>query len=208
LKVWNLLCPDSLFYVTYRPEFLFTDVLSHPDCPYLDDAEFAQPLCTALQIGLVNLLRNWGIQPESVAGHSSGEIAAAYAAGAISMDVAIILSYYRGKVTKTQAGPGMMASVSLGKFDVDPYLEKGVVVACENSPRSATLSGIRDVLGRILDRISSDHPDVVCKFLPLNVAYHSGEIYHSYYDMFTQHTKMRPFSRTDYRSRKSIFATY
>ncbi|KAJ5888153.1 type I iterative polyketide synthase [Penicillium taxi] len=158
---------------TWRIEGTDSHVLYNPNCPDLNDAEFAQPLCTALQIGLVNLLAYWGIQPDSVAGHSSGEIAAAYAAGAIPMSMAIILSYYRGKVTKLQKEPGMMASVGLGRSEVSPYLEKGVVVACENSPRNVTLSGIRGVLDRILSRISSDHPDVFCKALPVDVAYHS-----------------------------------
>jgi acyl transferase domain-containing protein len=40
----------------------------------IDSPEFSQPLCTALQIALVDLLKTWGIQPKSVVGHSSGEI--------------------------------------------------------------------------------------------------------------------------------------
>jgi acyl transferase domain-containing protein len=40
----------------------------------IDSPAFSQPLCTALQIALVDLLRTWGIRPKSVVGHSSGEI--------------------------------------------------------------------------------------------------------------------------------------
>lgn len=49
----------------------------------METPELSQPLCTALQIGLIEVLRYWNVQPSSVVGHSSGEIAAAYAAGAI-----------------------------------------------------------------------------------------------------------------------------
>ncbi|TVY38283.1 Highly reducing polyketide synthase, partial [Lachnellula occidentalis] len=54
----------------------------------LNSAEYAQPITTAVQIALVNLLRSWNIHPSAVVGHSSGEIAAAYAAYAISAEEA------------------------------------------------------------------------------------------------------------------------
>jgi acyl transferase domain-containing protein len=49
-------------------------------------AEFSQALCTVLQVALVDLLRTWGIRPTAVAGHSSGEIAAAFTMGALSRE--------------------------------------------------------------------------------------------------------------------------
>lgn len=48
----------------------------------VDEPKFAQPLCTALQIALVDLLASWELQPVGIVGHSSGEIAAAYCVGA------------------------------------------------------------------------------------------------------------------------------
>lgn len=44
----------------------------------INEPEFSQPLCTVLQIALVELLRTCGVRPSIVVGHSSGEIAAAY----------------------------------------------------------------------------------------------------------------------------------
>lgn len=44
----------------------------------LKSPAISQPICTVLQIGLVDLLRSWGVTPKKVVGHSSGEIAAAY----------------------------------------------------------------------------------------------------------------------------------
>lgn len=43
----------------------------------INKLEYSQPLCTSLQIALVNLLESFGVVPDSVVGHSSGEIAAA-----------------------------------------------------------------------------------------------------------------------------------
>jgi acyl transferase domain-containing protein len=66
----------------------------------INRAEFVQPLCTAIQIALVNTLARCGVRPNAVVGHSSGEIAASYAAGTLSLPEAIIVAYYPGYVTK------------------------------------------------------------------------------------------------------------
>lgn len=60
----------------------------------LGQAELSQPCCTALQIALVDLLASWNIHPAAVAGHSSGEIGAAYACGSLSAEDAIVSAYY------------------------------------------------------------------------------------------------------------------
>lgn len=64
----------------------------------MDEAEFSQPLCTALQVALVDLLMSWKVTAGAVVGHSSGEIAAAYAAKAIDAEDAWRVAYYRGEL--------------------------------------------------------------------------------------------------------------
>lgn len=98
----------------------------------LDEAQFSQPLCTAIQVCLVNLLRSLNISPSAVVGHSSGEIAGAYATNAIKMEEAIIIAYYRGLVTSSCTRRGGMAAVGMGRAEVGLYLRRGIVVACEN----------------------------------------------------------------------------
>ena len=66
----------------------------------IQSAEFSHPVCTAVQLALVDLLRSWGVSPHRITGHSGWEIAAAYACNAISAKEAIIVAFYRGKVTK------------------------------------------------------------------------------------------------------------
>ncbi|GMF78452.1 unnamed protein product [Aspergillus oryzae] len=126
-------------------------------------------------IALVNLLRGWGIVPYAVVGHSSGEIAAAYASGAISARVAIILSYLRGQAVKSlsTSHAGAMAAVGISPDTARAFLEEGVTVACENSPVSVTLSGDKEALDRVLNRIRKDDENAMCKRLRVDVAYHS-----------------------------------
>lgn len=81
----------------------------------LSDAALSQPLCTAVQLGLVVLLTAAGIHFDAVVGHSSGEIAATYAAGIINLSGAMQIAYYRGMSLKLACGPkgqqgGMIAA--------------------------------------------------------------------------------------------------
>jgi acyl transferase domain-containing protein len=139
----------------------------------LGKAEYAQPLVTAIQVALINLLRACGILPAAVLGHSSGEIAAAYAAQAITSEEAIMIAYYRGQVTKGYTRPGGMVAVGLGCDQVGPYLVPGVVIGCENSPRSVTLSGDKSALEEVCKNIETDMPDVFLRRLKVEMAYHS-----------------------------------
>ncbi|PYI20162.1 hypothetical protein BO99DRAFT_442447 [Aspergillus violaceofuscus CBS 115571] len=116
-----------------------------PD-PVLMLAEYSQPICTALQVALVDLLAYWGVKPSAVVGHSSGEIAAPYAAGTLTKSEAITVAFYRGHVCKDAPQKGGMAAVGLGKAQVARFILSGVSIACENSPSSVTLAGDPDVL--------------------------------------------------------------
>lgn len=91
-------------------------------------AKFSQPLCTIVQVALVDLFQKWNIAPTGVVGHSSGEIAAAYCSGAISRQAAWEISYWRGKLcsdlsTKAPHLRGAMMAAGLS-FDVaQGYIE-------------------------------------------------------------------------------------
>lgn len=109
-------------------------------------------------------------------GHSSGEIAVAYAAGIITWKEAIIISFYRGSVCKIQPRAGGMAVIGMGKQEVSSYLTSGVRVACENSGSNITLSGDIDVLEDIISKIKKQKPDVFTRMLQVEMAYHSRMI--------------------------------
>lgn len=139
----------------------------------LEQPVFSQTLSAAVQIALVNLLESWGIYPAAVIGHSSGEIAAAYAAKAIPLRTAIILAYYRGLCAMSCPQSGGMAVVGLGMNSVKKYLRDGLVVACESGPETVTISGNRESLGAVVDLIKTDNSNIFTRMLPIRVAYHS-----------------------------------
>ncbi|KAK7214382.1 hypothetical protein V2G26_002385 [Clonostachys chloroleuca] len=133
---------------------IFDEILN-PDT--INRPEYSQPLCTALQISLIELLKEFGVVPATVVGHSSGEIAAAYAVGALSLEAASVVSYFRGQLAGTLAGSsGAMMSVNLDQEnarqlldemasrngDAEPPLQS-VHVACINSPPARSGWNIR-----------------------------------------------------------------
>ncbi|KIM92741.1 hypothetical protein OIDMADRAFT_62276 [Oidiodendron maius Zn] len=136
-------------------------------------AELSQPLCTAVQIGLVDLFAAIGVQPVATVGHSSGEIAGAYASGALTAREAIIVAYQRGRVAHKQTKPGAMAAIGLSWDEVSSFLGPNVVVACENSPKSVTLSGDTSEVQATVFRIKEAYPDVIARLLKVDKAYHS-----------------------------------
>ncbi|OHW99219.1 polyketide synthase [Colletotrichum incanum] len=161
----------------------------------LGEAEFAQPACTALQIALVRHLLRYGVTPKAVLGHSSGEIAAAYAAGVLTMKEAIIVAYYRGYIVKKLGKSGAMAAVGLARDQVTPFLVTGVNIACENSNSSVTLSGDADALKLVCENIKLTKPEILVRTLKVDKAYHShhmSTIGAEYQDLLKPHLDPKP----------------
>lgn len=170
------------------PEWRITNELRKPaDESRVNEPQVAQVLSTAIQVGLVDLLRNWGIKPDAVVGHSSGEIAAAYAAGTLKATEAIIIAYYRGKACTKAVNSGAsdgaprggMLAVGLGREAVAPLLapfEGKLVVACVNSPHSVTVSGDCDALEQLQKTMGEEGTAKIPIFnrrLKVPLAYHS-----------------------------------
>jgi acyl transferase domain-containing protein/SAM-dependent methyltransferase len=139
----------------------------------VNDAEFSQPLCTAIQLALVEALASVGVRPAAVLGHSSGEIAAAYAAGALNLREAIAVAFHRGKTSKLQKKRGAMAAVGMSWEEAHKHLISGVVVACDNAPNSVTLSGDSDEVVSVVAKIKEARPDTLTTMLKVDRAYHS-----------------------------------
>ncbi|KAL8793204.1 MAG: hypothetical protein Q9195_004234 [Heterodermia aff. obscurata] len=151
-------------------------LFSSDDKAKLSRAELSQPLCTALQIAIVDLLASWGVTPSAVVGHSSGEIAAAYAAGSLSKEGALIAAYYRGFVCQGFSKTGGMAAVGLGKAEILPFIVPEVSIACENSSSSITVSGKSEALEQVMSAIKSQHDQVFMRKLQVDMAYHSDHM--------------------------------
>ncbi|KAH7400554.1 lovastatin nonaketide synthase [Phaeosphaeria sp. MPI-PUGE-AT-0046c] len=145
--------------------------------------EYSQPLTTILQLGLVDLLESLNVAPTVVIGHSSGEIAAAYASGALTRQSAVKIAYHRGVLSSqlmrnTSQELSMMA-VALPRSEILPYFAHletlqgrlDVAIGCVNSSKSLTLTGDLHQL-IILERLLKED-SVFTRRLRVPMAYHS-----------------------------------
>ena len=166
-----------------RPEWRLQDeILAGEETSQIAKAQLSQPLCTAIQVVLVDLLQEAGITFEAVVGHSSGEIAAAYAAGFISAHDAIRIAYYRGLHAHRAGDPhgsgqkGAMLAVGTSLEDARelvelPAFRNRITVAAHNSSASVTLSGNADAI--IHAKKVFDEEKKFARMLKVDTAYHS-----------------------------------
>ncbi|KAI1456609.1 polyketide synthase [Annulohypoxylon moriforme] len=148
------------------------------------EAAISQPLCTAIQILIVDLLQLAKVKFDVVVGHSSGEIAAAYAAGYLTARDAILIAYYRGLHCKHASSPnkdvkGAMLAVGTSFEDAielceDDLFAGRISVAACNSSTSVTISGDEDAIDELEDVLEDEG-----KFhrrLRVDQAYHSSHM--------------------------------
>ncbi|CAG7951292.1 unnamed protein product [Penicillium nalgiovense] len=178
----SILAIDKFLIDIAAPFTVEEEITKSPQDSDLNHPSLSQTVCTALQIALVDLLKSWSIHPDSVTGHSSGEIAAAYATGALSMYDAMTVAYYRGVVASQllhdQPKRGAMMAVGMSAEEVQPYLDdfqpRQLVVACINSPSSVTISGDIPAIDALAQRLKDQQ--VFRRRLEVGVAYHSPHI--------------------------------
>ena len=139
-----------------------------------DKTEIAQPALFALQVGLVDLLRRRGLAAEAVLGHSVGEVAAAHAAGALTLEQACLVVARRSQAQGNTAGAGKMAAVGLTEEQaieaIAPYGD-ALEISAVNSPASVTVSGEASALGELAEALEAK--GVFVRILGLDYAFHS-----------------------------------
>ncbi|WP_344021655.1 SDR family NAD(P)-dependent oxidoreductase [Streptomyces luteireticuli] len=135
-----------------------------------DGTDVVQPLLFAVQVGVVAALRARGVVPAAVAGHSSGEMAAAWAAGALDLSSAARVVVARSRAQASTAGNWGMAAlgaeVARARALLAPYGGR-VEVAGVNSGRDVTVSGDRDALEELYEACRREGVHV----RPLDLAY-------------------------------------
>ncbi|KAL4879273.1 hypothetical protein BJY04DRAFT_229208 [Aspergillus karnatakaensis] len=165
------------------------DLLSELCRPKVDsrinEPAFSQPLCTAVQLALVDLLKEFGVSPSAVLGHSSGEIAAAYAAGLVPFKDAITIAYYRGQLASElvaeNKAPGAMIAVGAPPDVAEEHISKistehgRMRVACFNSPSSVTVSGDNSAIDRLKEALDVEGV-FNRKLMTHGAAYHSHQM--------------------------------
>ncbi|XP_071790470.1 uncharacterized protein [Asterias amurensis] len=144
----------------------------------INKTEISQPCLCAVAIGLVDLWRQRGLVPNVVVGHSVGEVAAAYAAGLLSLEQAVKLIYRRGRELQKTSGSGKMVAV-LHRVEDTLQLAKNnkygklLDVAAVNSPTQVVFSGDGSSVEGFVNDLQSDN--VKCVVLKVNNAFHSRQ---------------------------------
>lgn len=141
--------------------------------------DIAQPTLFAVQVGLTEMLRSRGVYPTAVAGHSVGEVAAAWAAGALTLEAAVKVVYFRSKLQEATRGTGGMTAVSLSASETQSLivslgLSEELSIAGVNSPSGVTIAGAYEALKEIEDALKKTR--VRFKRLNLEYAFHSAHM--------------------------------
>jgi acyl transferase domain-containing protein len=134
---------------------------------------FAQAGLFAVQAGLVALLGACGIAPDAVAGHSVGEVAAAYAAGVLSLEDACALVAARARLMQALPEGGAMTAITATEAEVVAALDgvPGVTVAAVNGPSSVVISGDADAVNLVAGQFEAQGRRV--RALRVSHAFHS-----------------------------------
>ncbi|KAB8230914.1 type I polyketide synthase [Aspergillus alliaceus] len=158
----------------------------------LNEPTYAQSSCVAVQVALVDLLASWKVIPQTVVGHSSGEIAAAYCSGKISRQAAWKVAFHRGQVCSRQTGgKGRMLATAMPAGQLErlvAHVNKGqstpVKIGCYNSPKNHTLTGRQEDILRAKEEL--DEAGALSRLLQVKVAYHSQymeDVAHEYLEL-------------------------
>ncbi|BBC31255.1 hypothetical protein SGFS_025490 [Streptomyces graminofaciens] len=135
------------------------DVLRDGTGVAMERTEVLQPVLFAVNAALAAAWRALGVTPDAVVGHSLGEIAAAYGAGALTLDEAVTVVTGRARAVVPLEGAGGMLSVELPHAEAEKHLSPFVdrlFVAAVNSPSSTAISGDADALAELRRQLDEE----------------------------------------------------
>ena len=153
------------------------EMMKSEDRAHIDRTAIAQPAICALQIGLVELWKSWGIVPTRVVGHSVGEVAAAYCAGALSLEDTVRVIYHRSRLQDTTAGHGRMLAAGITPREAREMigdLGDRIHITAINSPGLVTLGGDTVPLELIGARLEREGRFM--RWLKVNYAFHTHQM--------------------------------
>ena len=137
----------------------------------LANTRYTQPCLYVIETILVDLLKQQGLTPDLVAGHSLGEFVALYAAGVLDFETGLQLVKRRGELMALASDGGMTALIGFDRAQLEDAIAdtEGVVLANDNSAGQAVISGTVDGIAAVVAKIK------VKRAIPLNVsgAFHS-----------------------------------
>ncbi|WP_443032875.1 SDR family NAD(P)-dependent oxidoreductase [Streptomyces sp. A1-5] len=167
-------CADALAPFV---DWSLLDVLRGAEgAPALDRVDVVQPALWAVLVSLAELWKSCGVRPDAVIGHSQGEIAAAYVAGALSLSDAAKVVALRSQAILSLPDGGMM-SVALPAGAAEERLARWsgtLSIAAVNGPSSVVVSGEPESLDALAESCRAD--GVRARRLPVDYASHSAQV--------------------------------
>ncbi|BDD11789.1 hypothetical protein FUAX_42210 (plasmid) [Fulvitalea axinellae] len=161
-------------FTEFAPWSLLEELLKDEESSAITDTRVAQPAIMAIQIALTELWKSYGIEPDGIVGHSIGEVAAAYAAGSLTLREATEVVYHRSRGQNKASGAGKMLAVAISHKEVLKLLkgkEHQIDIAAINGPEMLTLAGDSEPLEKLAEELEAK--DIFNRFLRVNVPFHS-----------------------------------
>ncbi|CPR04842.1 polyketide synthase [Mycobacterium bohemicum DSM 44277] len=159
-------------------DWSLTDVLrGAPGAPGLDRVDVVQPVLFAVMVSLAELWKSVGVRPDAVIGHSQGEIAAAYVAGALSLRDAAKVVTLRSKLLTALAGPGGMVSIACGAERARELLSRygaRLGIAVVNGRSAVVVSGEVAALEELIEACAAQ--ELRTRRIDVDYASHSVEV--------------------------------
>jgi acyl transferase domain-containing protein len=143
----------------------------------LDRIDVVQPVLFAVMVSLAAQWRALGVHPDAVLGHSQGEIAAAYVAGALSLRDAAKVVTLRSKAISAIAGTGGMVSIPSPVERVHVLIEpwaQSISIAAQNGPSSSVVTGNAAALDELMTVCARD--GLSATRIPVDYASHSAHV--------------------------------
>lgn len=160
---------------TIYPSSSLSDAVRSKQAERLTNTEMAQPALGACDLAMYRVLKDFGLKPDMVAGHSYGEYVALHVAGVFSVEQLLYLSAERGRILNecSQNNPGAMAAVSADVDTVKALIENvsNVYLANVNTPSQCIISGTTDGVAQMLELLKTKN--IAGKLIPVSAAFHS-----------------------------------
>lgn len=172
---------------------IIDEMVRSEETSHIDQTAIAQPAICALQIGLCELWKSWGITPTRVVGHSVGEVAAAYCAGALSLADTVRVIYHRSRLQDTTAGHGRMLAAGITPQEARTLigdLGDRVHITAINSPGLVTLGGDTEPLEQLGARLEREGRFM--RWLKVNYAFHTHQMEPIRHDLLSSLAEIKP----------------
>ncbi|MBN2343042.1 MAG: SDR family NAD(P)-dependent oxidoreductase [Deltaproteobacteria bacterium] len=140
----------------------------------INETHIVQPALFALQVGLARIWMDMGITPDMVVGHSIGEVAASCISGALSMEDAVKVVFWRSRCQSKASGRGKMMAIGLSASEATPLLAQfhgKIDIAAINGPKMITVAGDTEALDTLGTMLEDD--GVFNRMLVVDVPFHS-----------------------------------